>query len=100
MLGDRIRKYRTDKGLSLEELANMVGSTKSYIWEIEKKPEIKPSADLISKIASALNVTIDALMNEDTKNDQDVVFFREYSKLSDDTKEQLFNILKAIKPNN
>ncbi|MBI6523723.1 helix-turn-helix transcriptional regulator [Proteus mirabilis] len=100
MLGERIRKYRTDKGLSLEELANMVGSTKSYIWEIEKKPEIKPSADLISKIASALNVTIDALMNEDTKNDQDVVFFREYSKLSDDTKEQLFNILKAIKPNN
>ncbi|HEJ9418601.1 TPA: helix-turn-helix transcriptional regulator, partial [Proteus mirabilis] len=75
MLGERIRKYRTDKGLSLEELANMVGSTKSYIWEIEKKPEIKPSADLISKIASALNVTIDALMNEDTKNDQDVVFF-------------------------
>ncbi|WP_047706621.1 helix-turn-helix domain-containing protein [Plesiomonas sp. ZOR0011] len=97
MLGDRIRELRTQQGFSLEQLATMVGSTKSYIWELEKKPEIKPSAELVGKLAKALNVTIDSLMDSEKENDKDTVFFREYKSLSEETKDQLMNILKALK---
>ncbi|MGU7800798.1 helix-turn-helix domain-containing protein, partial [Escherichia coli] len=97
MLSDKIRELRSMRGLSLEQLANMVGSTKSYIWELEKKPEIKPSAELVSKLAQALNVTMDSLMDESKENDRDIVFFREYKNLSEETKVQLMSILQAIK---
>ena len=98
MLSEKIRELRTSRGMSLEQLAAQVGSTKSYIWELEKKPDIKPSADLVSKIAQALDVTIDSLMDARKTNDRDTVFFREYKELDDETKEQLMSILKAIKP--
>lgn len=97
MLSEKIRELRNDRGLSLEQLAHLVGSTKSYIWELEKKPEIKPSAELVAKLAQALDVTMDSLMDEKKENDKDIVFFREYKSLSEDTKNQLMNILQAIK---
>ncbi|MEQ9769232.1 hypothetical protein ABRQ03_00005, partial [Pectobacterium jejuense] len=62
-----------------------------------KKPEIKPSAEMVSKLAQALNVTMDFLMDERKENDRDVVFFREYKNLSEETKVQLMSILQAIK---
>ncbi|MEQ9769237.1 helix-turn-helix transcriptional regulator, partial [Pectobacterium jejuense] len=34
MLSEKIRELRTSCGLSLEQLAVLVGSTKSYIWEL------------------------------------------------------------------
>lgn len=98
MLNDRIRELRKTRGLSLEQLADMVGSAKSYIWELENKPEIKPSANLVSKLARALNVTMDSLMDESKENDRDIVFIREYKNLPEETKTQLMNILQAMKP--
>ncbi|HDU4019659.1 TPA: hypothetical protein RFN02_005243, partial [Klebsiella pneumoniae subsp. pneumoniae] len=62
-----------------------------------KKPGIKPSAELVSKLAQALDVTMDSLMDEKKENDQDIVFFREYKNLSEETKAQLMSILRAIK---
>ncbi|EPW8640971.1 TPA: hypothetical protein ACQ501_005445, partial [Klebsiella pneumoniae] len=62
-----------------------------------KKPGIKPSAELVSKLAQALDVTMDSLMDEKKENDQDIVFFREYKSLSEETKVQLMSILRAIK---
>ena len=97
MLSEKIRELRTSRGLSLDQLASNVGSTKSYIWELEKKPGTKPSAELVSKLAQALDVTMDSLMDEKKENDQDIVFFREYKSLSEETKVQLMNILRAIK---
>ena len=32
----KIKKLRKEKGFSLEQLAKLTGSSKSYIWEIEK----------------------------------------------------------------
>ena len=98
MLSDRIRELRRTRGLSLEQLADMVGSAKSYIWELENKPEIKPSAKLVFKLARALSVTMDSLMDESKENDRDIVFIREYRNLPEETKLQLMNILQAMKP--
>ena len=50
-LGDKIRALRKQKKLSLEQLAELTDSSKSYIWELENKDDPKPSADKIGKIA-------------------------------------------------
>ncbi len=52
--GERIKKLRTQKGLTLDQLAQETASSKSYIWELENKNPPRPSAEKLSSIASAL----------------------------------------------
>ena len=63
-LGDKIRTLRKQKKLSLDQLAELTESSKSYIWELENKDDPKPSAEKIGKIASVLDVTTEFLLTE------------------------------------
>lgn len=98
-LGDKIRALRKQRKLSLEQLAEMTDSSKSYIWELENKDDPKPSAEKIGKIAAVLEVTTEFLLNDtvETPNEQviDEAFFRKYKKMPDDTKKRLRQILEA-----
>ena len=47
-LGDKIRTLRKAKGYTLEKLAELAESSKSYIWELENKEPPRPSADKIA----------------------------------------------------
>jgi len=62
-LGVKIRGLRKEKGYTLDKLAELADSSKSYIWELENKNPPRPSADKIAKIAAALDVTADYLMD-------------------------------------
>lgn len=90
--GARLRQLREAKGLTLQQVADAAGCTKAYIWELEKKPGQKPSAERIQAIAKLLEVTMEDLMGEpvgDVANPTaaDVVFFREYVGMSEKDKE-------------
>jgi len=89
--GERIREQRKRAGLTLEQLAEAADSSKSYIWELENKNPPRPSAAKIGKIAEALNVTTDYLMNDNVEleNAEDAAFFRKYSSLSPEVKEKI-----------
>ncbi|WP_299076295.1 helix-turn-helix transcriptional regulator [uncultured Paraglaciecola sp.] len=64
--GIRVRQLRTANRLTLDQLAEMTGSSKSYIWEIESgKESARPSAMKAYRIASALRVTIEYLLGVD-----------------------------------
>ena len=97
--GNRIRELRKNKGLTLEALAEKIGSTKSYVWELENKPNIRPSATKVYKIAVVLETTVEDLMGESVSADEveDQVFFREYHELKLETKQQLKSILNVLK---
>ncbi len=97
--GSRIKMLRKEQGLTLEALAKKIGSTKSYMWELENKPTIRPSAETVYKIAVALETTVEDLMGKPVSTDdvQDQVFFREYQGLKTETKKQLKSILDALK---
>jgi len=99
MVGAKIKTLRLSKDLTLDDLAKKVGSTKSYIWEIENKPNIRPSAELIHKLSVVLEVTMEELMGEKSTDGKDQVFFREYKKLKPETQKQLQKILRAIEDN-
>lgn len=98
-LGDKIRARRKEKKLSLERLAELTESSKSYIWELENKDDPKPSAEKIGKIASVLEVTTEFLLTESTtppgEEVIDEAFFRKYKSMPEGTKKRLRKILDA-----
>jgi transcriptional regulator with XRE-family HTH domain len=97
--GTRIKELRNKQKLTLEQLAQASGSAKSYIWELENKNPPRPSADKLSLIAQTLGVTVDYLFGRDEQtlsSAEDIAFFREYTGLPDDTKEQLRQMAKIL----
>ena len=58
----RLKKARTDRGLSQTDLANMVGIHYTQEGRYEKKGA-QPSADVLAKPANALGVSSDYLTN-------------------------------------
>jgi len=60
-LGEKIRKLRKEKGFTLDKLAELTESSKSYIWELENKNPPRPSAEKLAKIADKLGTTIEFL---------------------------------------
>jgi len=54
-LGDRIRKLRTSRGISLNEAANRLGISSSYLSRIERSIDgSPPTEEVISRIAILL----------------------------------------------
>lgn len=101
VLGQKIRTLRKNKNYTLEQLAQLTESSKSYIWELENKETTgRPSADKIGKIASVLGVTPEFLLNEEqqtpTASVSDLAFFRKYQNLDPEMKEKLDRILRVL----
>lgn len=97
--GERIKDLRTKQGLTLDELAQQTGSSKSYIWELENKNPPRPSAEKLSAIAGALGVTVDYLIGSDkqTLNEaEDTAFFRQYSGLPKETRRQIREMARIL----
>lgn len=100
-LAEKIKKARKNKGLTLEQLANIVGSSKSYMWQLETDTDIKPSVQLVAKIAEALDVTIDYLINQESErmdlNEEASVFFRGYKELDDTSRKIIQSQIETLK---
>lgn len=96
-LGEKIRRLRQKQGFTLEKLAELSGSSKSYIWELENKNPPRPSADKVAKIAGALKVTTDFLLDDSGVSQeadaQDKAFFNRYREMDPDTKEKIRTIV-------
>lgn len=100
-LGDKIRSYRTNRGLTLEELAKRAGLSKSYLWELENRESQRPSAEKLQAIADVLREDVSFFLDDavDTpqQSHKDKEFFRSYSKLDDPAKDKLREILEILK---
>jgi transcriptional regulator with XRE-family HTH domain len=91
-LGDKIRRLRKEKGYTLEKLAELADSSKSYVWELENKQPPRPSAEKISKVARVLGVTGEYLLDPaDTEvaAATDEAFYRKYRRMDSTTKERI-----------
>ena len=84
--GEKLRNVRTVRRTTLEELAEAIGSSKAYVWQLENKKNAKPSAELLLKIANYFAVSPDFFL-DDTKDEPsdsqlEDAFFRKFQKLS------------------
>lgn len=64
MIGERVKKYRLEKGLSLSELAERAGVAKSYLSSIERNIQSNPSIQFLEKVSSVLDVSVETLLND------------------------------------
>ena len=101
--GARLRRYREAKGLTLQQVADNVGCTKAYIWELEMKDGQRPSAERIQAIAKVLGVTMEDIMGEPLQDvpdasPEDVAFFREYAGMTDEEKDRYRQALQIMFP--
>ena len=63
-LGKRIRELRNSHNMTIKELSEKSGVGQSTISEIETGVAKNPKSETLSKLASALNVTVDGLLAE------------------------------------
>jgi transcriptional regulator with XRE-family HTH domain len=65
-VGDRIRRFRQERGLNLSRLAEQAGISKGYLWTLENDPAARrPSAETLYAVAKALGVTMADLMGRE-----------------------------------
>lgn len=100
LLKEKLRLLRKQSGATLEQFAELVGTSKSTLWELENKDASRPSAELIMSIARQLKVTPEFLMDDSaaspTPSDRDEAFYRLYRDLDDEKKQQLQDILQVL----
>ena len=71
-IGDRIRQYRSIRGITQEELAYMIGSSSAYICNVELGKK-KPSLQMLSEIADAMNLTVNDFLYDRRPADTDSI---------------------------
>ncbi|KKI92982.1 transcriptional regulator [Bacillus sp. SA1-12] len=102
MIGPRIKKYRTQKNLSLSELAERAGVAKSYLSSIERNLQSNPSVQFLEKVSSVLGVSVNTLLDEQSETDPQELDY-EWKKLVQDamqsgvSKEQFREFLEFTK---
>ncbi|WP_423799534.1 helix-turn-helix domain-containing protein [Neobacillus sp. SAB-20_R2A] len=70
MEGNRIRKLRMKKGISLNKLSKETGVSKSYLSFLERDIKSNPSLDILKKIAESLKVDIEYLIATSSMNEE------------------------------
>lgn len=65
MLAQNIRRIRIKKGLSQEKLARLANISNATLIKIESGVAKEPTITTVTKLADALNVSIDGLVGRD-----------------------------------
>jgi transcriptional regulator with XRE-family HTH domain len=61
--GNKLRECRSEKGLSQTELAKQIDTYHSIIGKYERD-EVKPTIDVVKKLANVLDTTVGYLLGE------------------------------------
>ena len=89
-IGQRIKRRRKDAEFSLPKLAEQAEVAKGYLWELESGRAVRPSANTLFKIATALGTTVADLMGNEVhpaskpKIPQSLRAFAEKERLTDE----------------
>ena len=96
-IGNRIRKYRKESGLTQEQLADKISVTKNRVSNWEQGIN-RPDADIIGNICRALNVSpsdlLDVHLTDDVLNAHEKKVIKAYRTKED--LQQAVDILLGI----
>lgn len=96
-IGEKIRRLRHEKGLSLDKLGVLSSTSKSYLCKLEDSSSQNPTMDKLIKISLALGVTSEYLANEDTELNNAILekaFFRKFNNLSESNKQKVGQLIE------
>lgn len=100
-LGERIRMFRQNRGLSQEKLAERANLNTSFIGQVERGGK-KPTIDTLEKIVNALDINFEDLFSfeksiiksKDTTIIDKIAF--ELKGRSPDEQEAIYHIVKQV----
>jgi len=69
----RIKARRKQLRMTLQEVADLIGTSKAYMWELENKKASNLSADKAYELTKALDTTIEYLLGKDIETDGDML---------------------------
>ncbi len=72
MIGDRLKKIRTNSQMSVRSLAGRVGVSASFVYQLEQN-KVSPSFSTLKAIAQALNTSVSVLAGDELPDDWEVV---------------------------
>ena len=87
---DKLKKLREDKQMTQKDLAEHLGVTPRIISYYETGKSIPNDPELLQKIVSLFNITLDYLLL-DSKSDADFKLHRLIIKLINDTKNNILH---------
>ncbi|MDD5793940.1 helix-turn-helix domain-containing protein [Clostridium sp. HCP1S3_B4] len=109
MVNNRIKSRRNELKMTVKQLAEKTGLTPAYISQLENGKRENPSTEVMDKIANALYVSIDYLLNKSENkelkkakqkieelNEENRIFFSKYEKLSPEAKKQMLKIIETF----
>lgn len=96
-INEALKKIRKDKKLSYQALADKCGTSKGYIYQIEKGIS-DPSLGVVDKLCKALGVSlpdlIDIKLDNISGNERKLV--RKFRKLPNPAKERAYDFLSIL----
>ena len=99
MLGEKLRGIRKARGLSQAKLGELAGVAGPTIARYEKN-QIEPSADILMKIAQALDVPISRLLDTGLSEEEnaatDIAATMSVKILNDQTLQRIARLLNAM----
>ena len=98
LFAKRLNERRKAKCLTFEALAKLMGSTKSYMWELEQKSGCRPSADMVFRLADFLDTTPAYLMGreESTKTREQALLLAAFGKLTGPSSRIIYNVCAIL----
>ena len=98
IIGQRIRNYRTQKGLSQEKLAELAGCHPTYIGQLERG-EKNATLESVEKIASAMDISLSELFDKLGKSGGDNLAAKCYDLVASKNEaeqKQLYKMLQEM----
>lgn len=95
VIGQRVRNYRTEKGLSQEKLAELSGCHPTYIGQVERG-EKNATLESIEKIASAMGVSLSKLFEKIGEDSTDSFPMKCYELVATKSKSEQEHLYKML----
>lgn len=97
-IGKKLKKHRTEKGITQSQLAENTGIYQKNISDYEADL-VTPSILMIKKIAEALDLSLDYLLSDDAHIIKDKRITRaskEIDKMRDEEKKYILEVIEAF----
>lgn len=101
-IGERIKRRREELGISVDELAAVLGVNRATIYRYESNEIAKFPVDILESVAKALRTTPVCLMGWEDENgnpneeNETAEFIKLFSQLPKDKQALVVNIIKGF----